>query len=203
MLPLRFADGFGTTARVYTFDGLADGPEHLALGPAGGGVCGSRGRAAGPDPQRVLHRRRPWARAVRLRAAAARGVPAHRAGRGLLLYLRQGRGIGLYARLDAYGLQDAGLDTYDANLALGYSEDGRDYTVAAQMLGDLGLDRVALLSNNPDKAAHLDRLGVTVAERVLTAVHLNAINARYLATKAGRGAHTLDLPCDDVLDAEA
>ena len=56
-----------------------------------------------------------------------------------------------------------GLDTYDANLALGYSEDDRDYTVAAQMLGALGLDRVALLSNNPDKAAQLDRLGVTVA----------------------------------------
>jgi GTP cyclohydrolase II len=56
-----------------------------------------------------------------------------------MLYLRQeGRGIGLYARLDAYGLQDAGLDTYDANLALGYSEDSRDYTVAAQMMGDLG-----------------------------------------------------------------
>jgi GTP cyclohydrolase II len=71
------------------------------------------------------------------------------------------------------------------------------------MLGDLGLDRVALLSNNPDKAAQLDRLGVTVAERVPTAVHLNAINARYLATKAGRGAHTLDLRCNGVLDAEA
>jgi GTP cyclohydrolase II len=72
------------------------------------------------------------------------------------------------------------------------------------MLGALGLDRVALLSNNPDKAAQLDRLGIiTVAERVPTAVHLNATNARYLATKAGRGARTLDLPCDDVLDAEA
>jgi GTP cyclohydrolase II len=82
----------------------------------------------------------------------------------LPLYLRQeDRGIGLYEKLDAYGLQDAGLDAYDANLALGYSEDDRDYTVAAQMLGALGLDRVALLSNNPDKAAQLDRLGVTVA----------------------------------------
>ena len=140
MLPLRFADGFGTTARVYTFDGLADGREHLALGLAGGGgICGSGGPAAGPDPQRVLHRRRPRARAVRVRAAAAGGGPAHRAGRGLPLYRRQdGRGIGLYAKLDAYGLQDAALDTYDANLALGYSEDGRDYTVAAQMLGGTG-----------------------------------------------------------------
>ncbi len=106
MLPLRFADGFGTTARVYTFDGLADGPEHLALGLAGGGVCRSRGPAAGPDPQRVLHRRRPRERAVQLRAAGR----SHRRGAGA------------------------------------------------------------------DHGA---------------------------ATKAGRGAHTLDLPCDDVLDAEA
>jgi GTP cyclohydrolase II len=84
-------------------------------------------------------------------------------------------------------LQDAGLETYDTNLALGDNGDDRDYTVAPQMLADLGLDRV----------------GVTFAERAPTAVHLNAINARYLATKAGRGTHTLDLPCDDVPYAEA
>ena len=114
---------------------------------------------------------------------------------GYLLYLRQeGRGIGLYAKLDAYALQDAGLDTYEANLALGHGEDERDYTVAAQMLQALGVTRVALLSNNPDKAAQLRRLGVTVAERVPTGVHLSAANARYLAAKARRGAHTLDLP---------
>ena len=72
---------------------------------------------------------------------------------GFLLYLRQeGRGIGLYAKLDAYALQDAGLDTYEANVALGHGEDERDYTVAAQMLRALGVDRIALLSNNPDKA---------------------------------------------------
>ena len=75
---------------------------------------------------------------------------------GFLLYLRQeGRGIGLYAKLDAYALQDAGLDTYEANVALGHGEDERDYTVAAQMLRALGVSRVALLSNNPDKAAQL------------------------------------------------
>ena len=89
---------------------------------------------------------------------------------GFLLYLRQeGRGIGLYAKLDAYVLQDDGLDTYEANLALGYGEDERDYTIAAQMLLALGQSRVALLSNNPDKAMQLGQLGVTVSERVPTA----------------------------------
>ena len=114
---------------------------------------------------------------------------------GFLLYLRQeGRGIGLYAKLDAYALQDAGLDTYEANLALGHAEDERDYTVAAQMLHALGQTRVALLSNNPDKAAQLGALGVTVTQVVPTGVHLSPANAGYLATKARRGAHTLDVP---------
>jgi GTP cyclohydrolase II len=191
-LPLRFADGFAATARVYTFDGLADGREHLALAfgdPAPdvpplvrihsecftGDVLGSERCDCGPQ--------------------LLEGVRRISAVGGFLLYLRQeGRGIGLYAKLDAYALQEAGLDTYEANLALGFREDARNYTVAAQMLGALGLDRVALLSNNPDKAAQLELLGVTVAERVPTAVHLTADNARYLATKARRGAHTLDLP---------
>jgi GTP cyclohydrolase II len=114
---------------------------------------------------------------------------------GFLLYLRQeGRGIGLYAKLEAYALQDVGLDTYEANLALGHREDERSYLVAAQMLRALGVRRAALLSNNPDKARQLRRFGVTVSERVPTAVHLSEANARYLATKAQRGAHTLDIP---------
>ena len=114
---------------------------------------------------------------------------------GYLLYLRQeGRGIGLYAKLDAYALQDAGLDTYEANLALGHREDERCYLVAAQMLQALGVSRVSLLSNNPDKARQLRRFGVAVTSVVPTGVHLSATNARYLATKAGRGAHTLDVP---------
>ena len=113
---------------------------------------------------------------------------------GFLLYLRQeGRGIGLYAKLDAYALQDAGMDTYEANLALGFAEDQRDYTVAAQMLHALGLARVSLLSNNPDKAEQLARLGITVTERVPTGVHLSAANEGYLETKARRGGHTLDV----------
>ena len=114
---------------------------------------------------------------------------------GYLLYLRQeGRGIGLYAKLDAYALQDAGLDTYEANLALGHREDERCYLVAAQMLQALGVSRVRLLSNNPDKARQLRRFGVAVSSLVPTGLHLSPTNARYLATKAGRGAHTLDVP---------
>lgn len=197
LLPLRFADGFGTTARAFTFDGLADGREHLALGlgpsvtPADpgagpplvrmhsecltGDILGSERCDCGPQ----------------LREAVQRITEVG----GYLLYLRQeGRGIGLYAKLEAYALQDAGLDTYEANLALGYREDARSYTVAAQMLCALGLDRVALLSNNPDKAHQLEALGITVTERVPTAVHLTPDNARYLATKARRGAHTITLP---------
>jgi len=140
MLPLRFADGFGTTARVYTFDGLADGREHLGPDLAGGGgVCGS----GGPPLVRIRSEcfigdvlGSEWCDCGPQLLEAVRRIA--QVG-GLMLYLRQeSRGIGLYARLDAYGLQDAGLDTYDANLALGYSEDSRDYTVAAQMLGDLG-----------------------------------------------------------------
>ena len=199
-VPLRFADGWATTARVLTFDGLADGQEHLAL--ALGDWQGALARsAAGGDAPLV----RPHSECLtgdvlgsercdcgpQLREAVERIAAAG----GFLLYLRQeGRGIGLYAKLDAYALQDAGLDTYQANLALGRGEDERDYTAAAQMLLALGVDRIALLSNNHDKAEQLERLGVEVSERVPTAVHLSAANARYLAAKVVRTAHTLDLP---------
>ena len=111
---------------------------------------------------------------------------------GYVLYLRQeGRGIGLYDKLDAYALQDRGLDTYDANLALGHRADERDYTSAAQMLHALGANRIGLLSNNPDKSAQLARLGITIARQVPTALHLTGTNAAYLATKARRGGHDL------------
>jgi GTP cyclohydrolase II len=114
---------------------------------------------------------------------------------GYLLYLRQeGRGIGLYSKLDAYTLQDAGVDTYEANLALGHGADERSYIAAAQMLHALGASRVALLSNNPDKARQLRSYDVTVVEQVPTGVHVSPANLRYLETKARRGRHTLELP---------
>ncbi|MER6754283.1 GTP cyclohydrolase II [Micromonospora echinofusca] len=198
-VPLRFSDGYRTTARVFSFDGLVDGREHLAFG------LGDRAGPVDADPAPPTPLVRPHSECLtgdvfgsrrcdcgpQLREAVERVAVAG----GYLLYLRQeGRGIGLYAKLDAYALQDAGLDTYEANLALGHRPDERDYTVAAQMLAALGVDRVALLSNNPDKAAQLTRLGVAVVERVPTGVYLSGANAGYLAAKAGRGGHALDLP---------
>jgi GTP cyclohydrolase II len=195
LLPMRLS-GFTTTARVFTFDGLVDGREHLALG------LGSHAAPMAPDtpPLVRLHSECLTGDVLgsercdcgpQLREAAEEIAAAG----GFLLYLRQeGRGIGLYAKIDAYALQDTGLDTYEANEALGYAADERDYTVAAQMLAALGIDRLALLSNNPDKAAQLIGLGVDVTERVPTAVHLSTANAHYLATKADRGAHDLVLP---------
>jgi GTP cyclohydrolase II len=199
LLPLRFADGYATTARVFSFDGLADGRENLALG------LGDRAVPATSTDRRPVPLVRPHSECLtgdvfgsqrcdcgaQLREAVERSADAG----GYLFYLRQeGRGIGLYAKLDAYGLQDAGLDTYEANLALGSGEDERSYLVAAQMLQALGEMEVAVLSNNPDKARQLARFGVTVTELVPTEVHLSDTNARYLAMKAGRGAHTLDVP---------
>jgi GTP cyclohydrolase II len=202
VVPLRLADGATTTARVFTFTGLADGREHLALGLGDRAAAVARDPHDGPPPLVRLHSEcltgdvlgsercdcgPQLAEAVRRIATAG----------GYLLYLRQeGRGIGLYAKVDAYALQDTGLDTYEANLALGYAADARDYTAAAQMLLALGVDRVALLTNNPDKAAQLNALGVEVVEGVPTGVHLSAANAPYLAAKAGRGAHTLAMPLD-------
>jgi GTP cyclohydrolase II len=198
-VPLRFPDGLETTARVFTFDGLVDGGEHLALGLGDRADPLVRNGDAGPPPLARLHSECLTGDVFgsqrcdcggQLREAVRRLAQTG----GVLLYLRQeGRGIGLYAKLDAYLLQDAGLDTYEANVALGYGEDERDYTVAAQMLRALGLSRVALLSNNPDKAAQLTRLGVTVVQRVPTGLHLSDANAHYLAAKVRRRAHTIDL----------
>jgi GTP cyclohydrolase II len=199
-LTLRIATAEPVDARVFSFNGLVDGREHLAFGLGDWAGAVERSAAGGPAPLV-----RPHSECLtgdvfgslrcdcgpQLREAVQRVT----VNGGFLLYLRQeGRGIGLYSKLEAYALQDAGLDTYEANLALGHSEDERDYTVAAQMLAALGVDRIALLSNNPDKAEQLERLGVPVIERVPTAVHLSPSNADYLAAKARRSAHTLHVP---------
>ncbi|UPY36635.1 GTP cyclohydrolase II [Sediminicoccus sp. KRV36] len=114
-------------------------------------------------------------------------------GSGILLYLAQeGRGIGLVNKLRAYTLQDQGLDTLDANRALGYGADERNFLVAATMLRLLGVPRVRLLTNNPDKIAGLAACGVEIVTREQHAYAGNGVNDRYLATKAERFGHMLE-----------
>jgi GTP cyclohydrolase II len=111
-------------------------------------------------------------------------------GRGVLLYLRQeGRGIGLTKKISAYALQEQGLDTVEANLALGLPEDMRDYQAAAEMLLDLGVRRVRLLTNNPAKIEGLERHGVEVMERVPLGISPNPSNLGYLRTKRVKMGH--------------
>jgi GTP cyclohydrolase II len=190
-VPLRFGDGYTVTAEAVTFHGLADGAEHVAwiLGdPATattplvrlhsecltGDVFGSARCDCGPQLREAVQR------------IAETG--------GILLYLRQeGRGIGLYNKLDAYALQDQGLDTYEANTALGLPEDARDYTAAAQMLAALGVRTLDLLTNNPDKASQLRDLGITVHATHPTGVHATPDNLRYLHAKADHTGHTITL----------
>ena len=114
-------------------------------------------------------------------------------GRGVVVYLRghEGRGIGLVAKLQAYQLQDGGRDTVDANLELGLPADARHYGAATQILRDLGVTRVRLLTNNPDKVTNLEDYGVRVAERVPLTTRPNDHNLQYLLTKRDRMGHHL------------
>ena len=111
-------------------------------------------------------------------------------GWGALLYLRQeGRGIGLHAKIQAYHLQDQGADTLDANLMLGHPADARDYAIAANILADLGVEQVNLLTNNPEKVDQLTKHGIKVASRTPLIVGVGAKNRNYLATKGERMGH--------------
>ena len=190
-LPIRLPGGEPARARVYTFDGLDDGREHLVV------ALGDRVLEPPPGP--------PAVPLVRLHSECLTGdvlgsqrcdcgpqldeavTRIHETG-GYLVYLRQeGRGIGLYNKIDAYALQDEGLDTFEANEVLGFGGDERSYGAAAQMLLGLGVGRVDLLTNNPDKAAQLQAGGVCVERCLPTGLHLSAVNGRYLAAKAGHG----------------
>src|SRR3954454_20386175 len=190
-IPLRFADGYAVTAEAVTFHGLVDGQEHVALvfgepstwdvplvrlhsGCLTGDVFGSARCDCGPQLREAVER-----------IASAGGV---------LLYLRQeGRGIGLYNKLDAYALQDRGLDTYEANTALGFAEDARDYNAAAEMLTALGIAELDLLTNNPDKVRQLRDLGVSVRSARPTGVFASDSNLRYLHAKVEHTQHDIDL----------
>jgi 3,4-dihydroxy 2-butanone 4-phosphate synthase/GTP cyclohydrolase II len=177
--------------RALGYRDTIDGSEHIALvhgepGTEGvlvrlhsecltGDVLGSRRCDCGPQLQ-----------------ASMAEITAE--GAGVVVYLRghEGRGIGLLHKLQAYALQDDGRDTVDANLELGFAEDDRDYAAGAQILRDLGITSVRLLTNNPDKANGLETYGVKVAERLPLAITPTPENIRYLRTKAERMGH--DLP---------
>lgn len=110
--------------------------------------------------------------------------------KGILLYLRQeGRGIGLYNKFDTYALQDQGLDTYEANRALHFPDDNRDYTVAAQMLKALSISQINLVTNNPNKVKQLSQLGITVVKRTSTTKFCKPHNQRYLQAKQKVNGH--------------
>jgi 3,4-dihydroxy 2-butanone 4-phosphate synthase / GTP cyclohydrolase II len=181
---------FGTFT-AYGFRSTVDGVEHVALvqGDIGDGkqvltrlhsecltgdVLGSRRCDCGPQLQ-----------------ASMAAITA--AGGGVVVYLRghEGRGIGLLHKLRAYALQDTGRDTVDANLDLGLPADARDYGTGAQVLTDLGVRSVRLLTNNPAKSEQLTRYGIEVAERVPVDVHPTEQNLAYLRTKAQRMGHDL------------
>ena len=185
-LPTRYG-----AFRVYAYRDIASGKEHAALvtGDVRGGdvlarihsecltgdLFGSQRCDCGPQLQEAL-----------------RLVQAQ--GRGVVLYLRQeGRGIGLIDKVAAYELQEQGLDTVEANLRLGHPEDARTYDAARDMLRDLGVTSVRLLTNNPAKVDAMRALGIDVASRIPHQVGSGDHNAAYLRTKRDRMGHLLDV----------
>ncbi|MGX9416029.1 GTP cyclohydrolase II [Vibrio sp. RC27] len=113
---------------------------------------------------------------------------------GIILYLRQeGRGIGLYNKIDAYRLQSEGLDTYQANRHLGFDDDMRDFSEAAQMLEALNINSIKLITNNPKKVRELAEHGIEIAEVVNTLAHIKQGNEDYLKAKVDHGNHNLDI----------
>src|SRR5215204_5425944 len=185
-LPSRFGD-----FHIVAFENNRDGKEHVAI--TKGDVIGAQN-----VPVR-LHSECLTGDALgslrcdcrdQLEAALQR---LGREPRGLLLYLRQeGRGIGLLNKVRAYALQDRGLDTVEANRALGFRDDERDYAVAAHMLQNLGVRSVALLTNNPHKVQQLQGHGVRVSGRIPHVMPPTAHNRFYLETKAAKSGHFID-----------
>ncbi|MDW8404266.1 bifunctional 3,4-dihydroxy-2-butanone-4-phosphate synthase/GTP cyclohydrolase II [Chloroflexus sp.] len=177
------------TFRLIAFENTITAETHLAL---------TLGQANGQAPLVRLHSECLTGDAFgsqRCDCGAQLAVAQQRiaeAGYGALLYLRQeGRGIGLINKLRAYALQDQGLDTVEANYHLGLPADARDYGIAAQILRDLGMEEVRLLTNNPAKVAGLERYGIVVRERLPLHIPPTAANRRYLATKRMKLGHLI------------
>jgi GTP cyclohydrolase II len=190
-VPVRLdTDAPPVISHMVSFSGLSDGREHLAV------TCGTIGEAP----------------IVRLHSECLTGdvFGSHRcdcgpqldeamqvigALGGIVLYLRhEGRGIGLYNKLDAYHLQSTlSLDTFAANREMSFPDDLRDYRVAGEMLRALGVRKIRLLSNNPDKFAQLKALGITIEETIPTGVFVNERNLNYLQTKAEKAGHRISI----------
>lgn len=113
-------------------------------------------------------------------------------GKGVIIYLRQeGRGIGLSQKINAYKLQDQGLDTVEANLCLGFPADARDYSVAADILHDLDISEIVILTNNPDKVDQLSKSGIKIVKRIALEIKPNKYNEKYLNVKRSKLGHLL------------
>ncbi|WP_151548625.1 MULTISPECIES: bifunctional 3,4-dihydroxy-2-butanone-4-phosphate synthase/GTP cyclohydrolase II [Corynebacterium] len=189
------------TFRAIGYRSLVDGTEHVAL------VVGDPASAGGEDVLVRIHSECLTGDAFGSRRCDC-GQQLHSSmamvqqrGRGVVLYMRghEGRGIGLLAKLKAYQLQDGGADTVDANLSLGYPADAREYGTGAQILKDLGIRSLNLLSNNPAKRHGIEGHGLTIAERTPVPVEAHEDNIRYLRTKRDRMGH--DLPVVEQWDA--
>jgi 3,4-dihydroxy 2-butanone 4-phosphate synthase/GTP cyclohydrolase II len=176
---------------AYGYRITIDGSEHLAL---------VHGDVSGPEPVLTRVHSECLTGDVFGSARCDCGPQLHeamsaiaQAGRGVVVYLRghEGRGIGLVAKLQAYALQDAGFDTVDANLELGLPADARHYGSATQILKDLEISTVRLLTNNPDKTASLEEYGITVREQIPLMPHPTDHNLTYLQTKRDRMGHEL------------
>jgi 3,4-dihydroxy 2-butanone 4-phosphate synthase/GTP cyclohydrolase II len=114
-------------------------------------------------------------------------------GRGVFLYMRQeGRGIGFINKMKAYSLQDEGMDTVEANHALGFPADLRDYGTGAEILADLGIKKIRLLTNNPKKISGIEGFGLEIVERISIQMHSNSRNLKYLKTKKEKMGHILN-----------
>jgi len=186
-LPTRFGD-----FRVVSFWNNRDEKEHLAI--VRGGIVGAE------DVDTRLHSECLTGDGLGSLRCDCRDQLTHALeriaslDRGLLLYLRQeGRGIGLINKIRAYALQDRGMDTVEANRALGFRDDERDYSIAAHMIHSLDVRSVRLMTNNPEKIAQLVGHGVRVSGRIPHIIPPNEYNRFYLETKADRSGHWIDL----------